>query len=106
LSNAVGGIRLQVSAEDEAEAREVLSQPTPQQFATDSGVEFVQPVCPKCGSTDVMANDHEGKVLVGSMPVNIPLPHRGANGAEWRCLQCDAVWVDDEELEEQDGTLR
>jgi ribosomal protein S27AE len=106
LSNAVGGIRLQVAAKDEAEAREVLSQPALHQFATDSGVDFVQPVCPKCGSTDVMANDHERKVLAGSIPVSIPLPHREASGAEWRCLQCDAVWVDDEELEERDGTLR
>ena len=97
------GAQLQVAAKDEAEAREVLSQPAPQQFATDSGEEFVQPVCPKCGSTDVMAIDLERKELVGSIPVNIPLPHRGASGAEWRCLQCDAVWVDDEELEEQDA---
>ena len=106
LSNLIGGMRLQVAAKDEAAAREVLSQPAPQQFATDSGEDFVQPVCPKCGSTDVMANDHEHKVLAGSIPVNIPLPHREASGAEWRCLQCDAVWLDDEELEEQDGTLR
>jgi hypothetical protein len=105
LSRAAGA-QLQVAAKDEAEAREVLSQPAPQQFATDSGEEFVQPVCPKCGSTDVMANDHERKVLAGSIPVSIPLPDRGASGAEWRCLQCDAMWVDDEELEEQDGTLR
>lgn len=99
ISNAVGGIRLQVAAEDEAEARAVLSQPAPERFPTDSG-EFVQPVCPTCGSTDVMANDHERKVPAGSIPVNIPLPHQ----VEWRCLQCDAVWVD-EEFEEQDGTL-
>jgi hypothetical protein len=106
LSNAVGGIRLQVAAEDEAQARELLSQPASQQFVTDSGEQFVQPVCTRCGSTDVMANDHERKVLVGSTPVNITLPHQGVSGAEWRCLHCDAVWVDDEELQEQDGTLR
>ena len=75
-SNLIGGMRLQVAARDEAAARELLSHPVPQQFATDSGKEFVQPVCPKCGSTDVMANDREHKVLAGSIPVNIPLPHR------------------------------
>jgi transposase-like protein len=84
----------------------VLSQPSPQQFATDSDVEYVQPVCPKCGSTDVMANDHERNVLAGSIPVNIPLPNRGESEAEWRCLQCDTVWVDDEESERQDQALR
>jgi hypothetical protein len=106
LLRADGDAQLQVAAEDEAAAREVLSQPSPQQFATDSDVEYVQPVCPKCGSTDVMANDHERKVLAGSIPVNIPLPHRGESEAEWRCLQCDTVWVDDEESERQDQALR
>ena len=37
LSNAIGGMRLQVAAKDEARTRELLSQPTPEQFPTDSG---------------------------------------------------------------------
>jgi hypothetical protein len=105
LSNLIGGMRLQVAAKDEVKARELLSQPVPQEFATDSG-DFVQPVCPKCGSTDVIANDPDRKVLAASMLINIPLPHRRPNEAEWRCLQCDAVWVDDEEFEGQDQPLR
>jgi hypothetical protein len=102
LSNLIGGMRLQVAAKDEAAAREVLSQPAPQQFATDSGEEFVQPVCPKCGSTDVVANDPDRKLLAASMLISIPLPHRRAQEAEWRCLECDSTWVDDEE---QGGTV-
>lgn len=98
LSNLIGGMRLQVAARDEAAAREVLSQPAPQQFATDSGEDFVQPVCPRCGSTDVIANDPDRKVLAASMLISIPLPHRRAQEAEWRCLTCDSTWVDDEEL--------
>ena len=105
LSNLIGGMRLQVAAKDEAAAREVLSQPVPQQFATDSGEDFVQPVCPKCGSTDVIANDSDRKVLAASMLIKIPLPHRRAQEAEWRCLECDSIWVDGEELAGQDGTL-
>jgi len=88
FSNAMGGIRLQVAAEDEKAAREVLSQAAPDRFATDSG-DFVQPVCPQCGSIDVIANDHQRK----------------ASEAAWRCMECDATWVDDEELAGQDGTL-
>jgi hypothetical protein len=106
LSNLIGGMRLQVAAEDEATAREVLSQPAPQQFATDSGEEFVQPVCPKCGSTDVVANDPDRKVMAASMLIRIPLPHRRPSEAEWRCLQCDTVWLDDEEFEGQGEVLR
>lgn len=93
LSNVVGGgARLQVAVEDEAAARAVLSQ-----LAPTSGEEFVQPVCPKCGSTDVVANDHQRKGLRASIPVNIP---------EWRCMECDSTWADGEELAAQDGALR
>ena len=85
LANVAGGAKLQVAAEDEAAAREVLSQ----SFATYTGEEFVQPVCPKCGSTDVIANDHQ----------------RTASEVTWRCMECDSTWVDDEQLAGQDGAL-
>jgi predicted RNA-binding Zn-ribbon protein involved in translation (DUF1610 family) len=85
LANVAGGAKLQVAAEDEAAAREVLSQP----FATYSGEGFVQPVCPQCGSTDVIANDHQ----------------RTAREATWRCMECDSTWLDDEELAGRDGAL-
>ena len=100
LSNAIGGMRLQVAAKDEAKARELLTQPTPEQFPTGSG-EFVQPVCPKCGSADVMANDPDRKVMAASMLIKgLPFPHHRPSEAEWRCLQCDTVWADDGEPEE------
>ena len=89
LSNASGAIRLQVAAEDEATAREVLSQPAPEKFARDSG-DFVQPVCPKCGSMDVIANEPDRKA-----PQEV----------EWRCMECDSTWVDNEELEGQDEAV-
>lgn len=104
-SNLIGGMRLQVAARDEAAARELLSQPMPSKFEDGSGEEFVQPVCPKCGSTDVVANDPDRKVLAVSMLINLPLPHRRPQ-EEWRCLKCGCRWAVDEELEEQDDTLR
>jgi len=107
LSNAVGGMRLQVAAKDEAAAMEVLSQPVPETFEIDSREEFVQPTCPKCCSLDVIANDPDRKVMAASMLIRgLPLPHRRPSDAEWRCLQCDTVWVDDEELEGRDEALR
>jgi hypothetical protein len=36
----------------------------------------------------------------------LPLPHRRPSEAEWRCLECDSTWIDDEEFEERDGMLR
>ncbi len=103
LSNAVGGMRLQVAAKDEAAAREVLSQPIPAEFELDTGEDFVQPVCPKCGSLDVIANDPDRKVLAASMLIGVPIPHRRPSGVEWRCMSCGCVWADDEEAAEQDS---
>lgn len=102
-SNLIGGMRLQVAAKDEASARELLSQPMPAQFDVGSGEEFVQPVCPKCGSTDVVANDPDRKVLATSMLIGLPLPHRRPRDEEWRCLQCDSRWVDESEFDKQDA---
>jgi predicted RNA-binding Zn-ribbon protein involved in translation (DUF1610 family) len=105
LSNAIGGMRLQVAAKDEAAAMEVLSQPVPETFEIDSGEEFVQPVCPRCGSNDVVANDPDRKVMAVSMLIRLPLPHSRPSTQEWRCMACGCVWADDEELAGQGGAL-
>jgi hypothetical protein len=106
LSNAIGGMRLQVAAKDQAAAEELLSQPIPGQFETDPGEEFVQPVCPKCGSTDVIANDPDRKVMALSMLIKLPIPHSRPSDEEWRCMTCGCVWVDDEDVAEDEGALR
>ena len=90
LSNVVAA-RLQVAPEDEAAAHEVLSH-----LEIGSEEEFVQPVCPKCGSMDVIANDRERKLLPGSQETE----------AEWRCMECDSRWVDEDGAEEPEKTLR
>jgi hypothetical protein len=106
LSNAIGGMRLQVAAKDQAAAEELLSQPIPAQFATDFGEEFVQPVCPKCGSMDVIANDPDRKVMAVSMLVKIPIPHSRPSEEEWKCTACGCVWADDEETAGSTDSLR
>lgn len=99
-SNLIGGMWLQVRAKDEAAARELLSQPMPERIAADAGVEFEQPVCPQCGSADVVLNDPDRKVLAASMLIGIPLPHRKPKVEGWRCWRCGCRWFDDGEPEE------
>lgn len=105
LSNAIGGMRLQVAVKDQEAAEQLLLQPIPEQFFLDSGEEFVQPVCPKCGSIDIVANDPDRKVMAVSMFIKIPLPHRRPTEEEWRCMSCGCVWADDEAGEAEDGAL-
>jgi predicted RNA-binding Zn-ribbon protein involved in translation (DUF1610 family) len=106
LSNAVGGMRLQVAAKDQGAAEELLSGPAPGQFELDSGEEFVQPVCPRCGSADIVANDPDRKVMAVSMLIKFPIPHSRPSKEEWKCMNCGCVWADDEERENQAGALR
>jgi hypothetical protein len=102
LSNALGGIRLQVADKDATQAASLLSQPTPASFATDSGADFQQPVCPKCGSLDVMVNDTDRKIgaasafLAGGLTSILALPVMAAQPKDvWKCRNCGCRWYDD-----------
>jgi hypothetical protein len=103
LSNALGGTRLQVSEEDAEAANEILSQPIPPSFEIDSGADFEQPVCPKCGSLDVMANDTDRKIklastLVGGLPMLIGLPALALQQPNvLKCNACGCRWTGDGE---------
>src|SRR6202795_894274 len=53
LSNAIGGIRLQVRGPDLETARAVLEEPIPPEFSEEEvGEPFEQPRCPRCYSLD------------------------------------------------------
>jgi hypothetical protein len=94
-SNMIGGMRLQVTTENEAEARELLAQPIPASFPVDSGKDFMQPVCPKCGSLDVVADDRDRKVKAGAiLVIGVPVP-ASAREDVWKCLHCGCQWYDD-----------
>lgn len=103
-SNAIGGVRLQVPQRFAQEAEAVLSQPIPETIATDSG-SYLQPVCPRCGSLDVMSDDLDRKIKLASttlagLPMAIGLPALAfVKKNAWKCMNCDARWVDDEEQE-------
>jgi hypothetical protein len=94
-SNLIGGLRLQVEEKDAAAAEALLAEPTPAAFPVDSGQDFQQPVCPTCGSVDVVANDSDRKVLAASMFIGLPLPHRRPPPNSWKCNHCGTRWQDD-----------
>src|SRR5215475_12748338 len=54
LSNAIGGLRLQVKKEDLEPARALLDEPIPPEFTEEQvGEDFAQPRCPRCCSLDI-----------------------------------------------------
>jgi hypothetical protein len=91
ISNLLGGVKLQVRAEDASIAEEILSQPIPENFDVTGIGEYEQPRCPKCQSLDVNFQEVTPAAYVSAY-INVPIPfHRRA----WRCHSCDAEWEDD-----------
>ena len=91
-SNAIGGIRLQVDATDAEAASAILNQPTPSGIEFESGTEFIQPKCPRCGSLDITFSDtSRGASLVTLYLAALPIP----SGTPTRvCEACGARWKD------------
>jgi ribosomal protein S27E len=80
-----GSMQILVAADQFDEARMIAAEPIPQEIVDELRAEipeFVEPKCPKCGSTDV--------VLENVDPENT-----------WRCEQCEAEWT--ETLPKADG---
>lgn len=91
ISNLLGGIKLQVKAEDADAAEDILSQPIPEHFDVSGVGEYEQPRCPKCGSLDINFRELHSSAYL-SMALNVPIPfHRRA----WRCHSCEVEWEDD-----------
>ena len=102
-SNMIGGMRLQVPASDLDTARELLARPIPARFHVGSGHEFEQPVCPKCGSHDVVTDDRDRKIKATSMLIlGVPVPASSRKNG-WKCNNCGCQWVDDGKPESADS---
>lgn len=74
----VGGLQVQVAADQLEQARAIIANPIPQEIVEQSKMqmpEFELPVCPKCGAGD--------PVLEGVDPVNT-----------WRCESCENEWAE------------
>jgi DNA-directed RNA polymerase subunit M/transcription elongation factor TFIIS len=83
ISNALGGLRLQVHEEDVEAASEILNQPIPEVLQTDGVEEYRQPRCPKCGSLDVSYRE-----LLKSMFTREDV-------VSWTCGACGNPWEGD-----------
>jgi hypothetical protein len=91
-SNLVGGMRLQVDERDEAAAREILEERAPETIKYGEEEVYVQPTCPKCGSTEITlgGGTERGRSLVALYLLAIPVPPREA---AWHCEACGARWA-------------
>ena len=92
VSNFIGGIRLQVEDKDEATAAELLHQSVPDVIPFDDEEDFVQPQCPKCGSTNItFEGASRGAALASVTVFALPLP---LGHETWLCHSCEARWED------------
>jgi len=95
VSNAIGGIRLQVSETDIEAAEAVLTQPIPSEIVIPGEVDYGQPVCPRCGSLDTSFRSSNDKFRVATLfLVGVPLPQIGPRDY-WHCEQCQLEWTDE-----------
>jgi hypothetical protein len=94
LSNAIGGMRLQVKPEDAEAARAVLQEAIPAEFADEeAGEPYVQPRCPRCDSLDIgfeTINRFWTYGLWLILPFVIPIPKEN-----WKCYSCGCEWVEE-----------
>jgi hypothetical protein len=91
-SNAIGGIKLEVDAENVEAANEILEQPIPDGFDVEGIGEYRQPHCPQCQSLDVTFKELNRPVSYITVWLHVPIPvYRRA----WRCLSCNVEWEDD-----------
>ena len=95
VSNFIGGIRLQVSANDVPSAEAILAQPIPEEINIPDQPGFEQPRCPRCNSTDIAWERQGRKAALASLYLfALPLP-RGSES--WTCSNCGLKWVDNED---------
>lgn len=94
LSNAIGGIRLQVRKEDLESARALLDEPIPAEFAEDElGEAFVQPRCPRCYSLDIgFERIDRFWTYALWLLLSFPIPIRKGN---WKCYTCGVEWAEE-----------
>lgn len=94
LSNAIGGIRLQVRHEDLETARAVLHEPIPAEFGDEAlGETFIQPRCPRCCSLDIGFEKIDRFWTYGLwLLLSFPIPVRKSN---WKCYTCGIEWAEE-----------
>jgi len=92
ISNFIGGIKLNVRAADEANARTLLDEPILEGLYVQGVGLYEQPRCPKCQSLDVNFQELDRPIAYMSAFLRVPMP---VQRPAWRCHACDAEWEDD-----------
>ncbi len=91
ISNFIGGIKLNVRAADEANARKLLDEPILEGLYVQGVGLYEQPRCPKCQSLDVNFQELDRPIAYMSAFLHVPMP---VQRPAWRCHACDAEWED------------
>jgi hypothetical protein len=90
LSNAMGGIKLRVLADDVEKARQILSE-KPEELIVDHTIEDSDLICPNCGSNNTVEEKYSKPIfglslLILGFPINVK-PNKSC-----RCFYCGHVW--------------
>ena len=92
LSQAVGGVKVQVHHEDLEKAREILGEDFNESLAEACHKEFpglLADVCPQCGSSEISPKRYSKWSLIPSLYFLLPLffPLK-----RWECRNCGRSW--------------
>jgi len=91
-SNAIGGVKILVEAEDFSQAAKLLNEPIPEGLDFQESETYAQPRCPKCQSLDINFEELYKPLAFSSLFVSFPLPvHREG----WICNECGHIWNDE-----------
>lgn len=84
VSNAIGGVRVQIAEDDVEEARAILQDPGCESEPAE------MPACPKCRSMNTAPDTLPRRLSFLSLLVaGFPFLF---SKTRWRCAKCNAVW--------------
>ncbi len=92
LSQAIGGVKVQVPEEAVEISREILKKDYLDEISMFEEAQ-IKPepdeFCPKCGSTSIISNPYSLWSLIPSIMFQLPIFFRRK---KWRCNDCGATW--------------
>ena len=92
ISNFIGGIKLNVRRDDEANARKLLDEPILEGLYVQGVGLYEQPRCPKCGSLDVNFQELDKPIAYMSAFLRVPIP---VQRPAWKCHACGVEWEEE-----------
>ena len=92
LSQAIGGVKIQVSEADVERAREILELDYIEELSVAEEAQLSpapEDICPKCGSDSISSNRYSLWSLIPSIIFLLPIFFRRK---KWVCNDCGAAW--------------